>query len=109
MLQDWCKTEGHGTLDEVLDFFDDFAVALGWLGEALAQIRPGPRVVLGILASVLLSSGLWLYVLGFFLFASWGRTVRAKEKLCILSSACIRMSAPETGYAVSVNRLCSAF
>eukprot|EP00434_Breviolum_minutum_P036383 symbB.v1.2.032235.t1/scaffold3844.1/size49334/1 len=27
--QEWCKREGHSTLDEVLDFLDDFAEALG--------------------------------------------------------------------------------
>eukprot|EP00435_Cladocopium_sp_Y103_P015231 s2878_g3.t1 len=27
--QEWCKREGHSTLEEVLDFLDDFAEALG--------------------------------------------------------------------------------
>ena len=30
--QEWCKREGHSTLEEVLDFLDDFAEALGSLG-----------------------------------------------------------------------------
>ena len=32
-LQEWCKREGHSTLDEVLDFLDEFAEALGYLGD----------------------------------------------------------------------------
>ena len=39
LCEDWCKTEGHSTLDEVLDFFDDFAEALGWLGKYVDPAR----------------------------------------------------------------------